>query len=135
MHFVQNFLTFVALINFSNGGLNELCELIDFYSKKEFFHCFAYDEYGCWCGPGGSGKPVDKADGCCKRHDHCYDRILSKKECNPYIAQYSFDKDKCLNENGTCLREICECDQAISKCLSKQNYNRKFYGYRLLHKC
>lgn len=77
------------------GGLNELCEQIDYYQEKPLFHCLDYDDYGCWCGPGGSGPPVDGVDSCCRDHDHCYDKILANGTCNPYIAQYQFKDGMC----------------------------------------
>ncbi|KAJ8664595.1 hypothetical protein QAD02_006257, partial [Eretmocerus hayati] len=51
--------------------------LIDF---KGMFGCVGtcsawnYNNYGCWCGKGGSGPVVDKIDQCCKDHDLCYER-------------------------------------------------------------
>jgi len=116
-------------------GLNELCDQIDYYEKRDWINCLRYDDYGCWCGPGGSGPPVDGADTCCRGHDHCYDRILANGTCNPYIAQYHFKDGKCLDEPGTCLNDLCMCDQTISKCLSTQPYHWWFYGWRPFHKC
>jgi len=53
---------FLALTHFNvEGGLNELCEQMDYYQKSSLLSCLLYDDYGCWCGPGGSGKPVDGA--------------------------------------------------------------------------
>ena len=35
----------------TNAGLNQLCELIDFYDKLGIcLECLAYDDHGCWCG-------------------------------------------------------------------------------------
>ena len=36
-----------------NGSLLELCAQMDYFSKDWYFHCLKYDDYGCWCGPGG----------------------------------------------------------------------------------
>ena len=83
-----------------NAGLNQLCELIDFYDKLGIcLECLAYDDYGCWCGPGGSGDPVDESDYCCMQHDSCYDGIIARGHCNPYLNQYTF-------KNGTCCKYI-----------------------------
>lgn len=48
-------------ISLLDAGLNELCEQMDYYQKSPLLNCLRYDDYGCWCGPGGSGKPVDGA--------------------------------------------------------------------------
>ena len=76
-------------------GLNQLCYQIDYYKKGRFPLCLEYDDYGCWCGPGGSGAPVDGADTCCMHHDHCYDDIIANGTCNPYTAQYHWTPGKC----------------------------------------
>lgn len=95
---VFSLLSIIFLFSSTNGGLNQLCELINFYDKaKHTAECITYDNYGCWCGPGGSGKPVDATDICCQRHDFCYDRILAKNECSPYLHQYE-------HSNGTCCK-------------------------------
>ncbi|XP_057294446.1 basic phospholipase A2 10-like [Hydractinia symbiolongicarpus] len=117
------------------SSLFELCEQIDFYSSSKLLHCLDYDDYGCWCGPGGSGTPVDGSDACCRDHDHCYDNILRNHKCNPYLAHYQFHKGQCLNEPGSCLYNLCKCDQAISICLSKNKYHFKYYGWRVFYKC
>lgn len=31
--------------------------------------------HGHWCGPGGSGEPIDELDGCCRQHDSDYGTV------------------------------------------------------------
>ncbi|EDO38422.1 predicted protein [Nematostella vectensis] len=51
-----------------------------------------YVAYGCYCGPGGEGIPVDDVDRCCQAHDTCYDKVSSNYFCGfpgaIYFAQY-----------------------------------------------
>ena len=116
-------------------ALWQLCSQLDFYgSGSEYFDCLKFDGYGCWCGPGGSGTPVDGIDDCCMHHDHCYDRVLAR-HCDPYLRVYKWSKGVCLDPEGSCTRQTCDCDQAISKCTSAKKYNRRYFDWRLWHWC
>ncbi|XP_057291709.1 basic phospholipase A2 nigroxin B-like [Hydractinia symbiolongicarpus] len=129
---VFSLLSIIFLFSPTNGGLNQLCELIDFYDKaKHTAECITYDNYGCWCGSGGSGKPVDATDRCCQRHDFCYDRILQKNECSPYLHQYEHSNGTCYDPAGTCPYNTCECDRKLAMCLSKSPYEWRYWGHRL----
>ncbi|EYC33072.1 hypothetical protein Y032_0002g586 [Ancylostoma ceylanicum] len=87
-----------------------------------------YNNYGCWCGVGGSHEPMDEIDKCCMHHDNCYDAAVNAGICRDVAYQYlSSYKWKCVNrtavceENqGVCEAALCACDSAAVQCWSKQ---------------
>ncbi|EYC33063.1 hypothetical protein Y032_0002g581 [Ancylostoma ceylanicum] len=66
-----------------------------------------YNNYGCWCGSGGSNEPVDEIDRCCMIHDKCYDALVDNKTCcstiNEYVSTYDWDCEN--NRTAICKRE------------------------------
>ncbi|KAM7438396.1 Phospholipase A2 [Porites harrisoni] len=94
-----------------------------------------YNPYGCWCGVGGKGQPVDEIDRCCYVHDKCYDAVVDSGICGwfseytvyaiPYITRGC---SGCAStgwfSNSKCQKALCECDGAFARCV--RDHNSKF---------
>ncbi|KHJ96455.1 hypothetical protein OESDEN_03583 [Oesophagostomum dentatum] len=62
-----------------------------FCSRLE--HNTVYNNYGCFCGYGGGGTPIDGIDRCCEVHDRCYNEAKTSKKCRWSFKLY-FDHYK-----------------------------------------
>lgn len=97
--------------------------MVNCLTNRVAFTSYAF--YGCHCGIGGRGLPLDEIDWCCQVHDCCYG-ILMSKGCFPLFQKYAVS---CINETITCdnedlegcARQTCECDQAAAYCFQKFN--------------
>ncbi|XP_043859409.1 basic phospholipase A2 APC-D49-like [Dromiciops gliroides] len=93
-----------------------------------------YINYGCYCGCGGQGLPLDATDWCCQSHDCCYSKIESK-HCSPKLSLYKYSIRKgqiyCGGSNQ-CKRQSCQCDKEIALCLCKElyTYNSRYQWYK-----
>ncbi|MFH4982941.1 hypothetical protein AB6A40_009650 [Gnathostoma spinigerum] len=89
---------------------------------------FYYNGYGCYCGYGGGGTPVDDIDRCCMEHDYCYSKATTIGGCSwaiqKYLTNYHYQctdhEAYCLKEKNDCCQEwLCECDRAVVYCWAK----------------
>ncbi|XP_074874067.1 group IIF secretory phospholipase A2-like [Carettochelys insculpta] len=95
----------------------------------------SYNGYGCHCGLGGRGKPLDKTDWCCHTHDCCYKK-LNNQRWHPFLDRYQYsiiNEDViCWNTNhSTCAQQVCECDRTAVLCFRKEasSYNKAYRYY------
>ncbi|XP_055003521.1 phospholipase A2-like [Sorex araneus] len=99
------------------------------------YHTF--NKYGCFCGRGGKGAPVDALDRCCQTHDRCWGQAVELGHCSSLLGFmtllriYSYsctDKDiTCSSENGPCTDFLCKCDRAAAICFAKAPRPREEY--------
>uniref|UniRef100_A0AAY4B0G8 Phospholipase A2 n=1 Tax=Denticeps clupeoides TaxID=299321 RepID=A0AAY4B0G8_9TELE len=120
--FVQG-LNYKALWQFRNMIV---CTIPDSWPALDFA------DYGCYCGKGGSGTPVDDLDRCCEVHDRCYSDAMQHDACwpildNPYTEIYAYNCDRenrvvSSEDNNECEQFICECDRIAAHCFAESEY-------------
>jgi|ERR1711990_4261 len=118
-----------------------LKNMIVYLQRIPLFGKFCF--YGCYCfaqGPfrllenAGNGQPVDKPDNACRAHNRCHycareDFAAKCDMTSPYKFMAAEDEVtgeryiNCLNPEGSCKRNICECDRKLAYDLREAEFN------------
>ncbi|XP_022087351.1 phospholipase A2 AP-PLA2-I-like [Acanthaster planci] len=108
----------------------------------------AYTGYGCYCGLGGAGNPLDATDDCCYFHDKCYDQSPCSYR-QTYTIRYQMTTSSCGSDDATvtcktasdypgydgdekeCALTICNCDKDLAYCLAeaRSTYNEAYRNW------
>lgn len=125
-------------------GKRAIYQLADMIKCTTGRSIWKYAFYGCWCGKGGKGSPVDATDSCCKTHDECYTSLKDAGTCGHfqlYFENYDYSTSDCQTANATitctggtgntttCADELCLCDKALAECLGASPFDRNFKHY------
>ncbi|XP_043464186.1 acidic phospholipase A2 PA-1G-like [Leptopilina heterotoma] len=87
---------------------------------------FSYNNYGCFCGWGGSGEAIDGIDRCCQLHDECYGTTscpLGKVwnynwRCQGNEPICDHDEEDRF-EKLSWGQQLCRCDRDFAKCIAR----------------
>uniref|UniRef100_A0A4W2H632 Phospholipase A2 n=1 Tax=Bos indicus x Bos taurus TaxID=30522 RepID=A0A4W2H632_BOBOX len=69
------------------GSLLDLKSMIEKVTGKPALKYYGF--YGCYCGWGGHGTPMDGTDWCCWKHDHCYAQ-METQDCDVLTQAYRY---------------------------------------------
>ncbi|KAH9490425.1 hypothetical protein Btru_034847 [Bulinus truncatus] len=102
----------------------DLCNVVTTYTR---WNCLNLLGYGCYCGLGGKGKPLDGIDRCCQVHDGCYEE--KGVGCNTYFVDNKFEcrDNRCECKDSPtsgCAYDICRCDVQFGECLISEVFNQ-----------
>ncbi|XP_048462904.1 acidic phospholipase A2-like [Rhincodon typus] len=116
-------------------GLVDMAMTLWCYRSKLGISLLKLHNYGCYCGTGGSSRPVDPVDQCCFLHDCCYYHTRVILGCHSQVkwSMYNFTCKRAQTEckgQTVCTRMSCECDRAFAECLSRAKPSDMHYFYK-----
>ncbi|KAF5908025.1 group 10 secretory phospholipase A2-like, partial [Clarias magur] len=89
----------------------------------------SYLAYGCYCGLGGKGVPIDDTDKCCHRHDCCYDKVKAAG-CRTLTNNFRWTCENrqvnCDFIPDWCEKILCQCDKDFGRCIKYAPYNNEY---------
>uniref|UniRef100_A0A8C8XHU1 Phospholipase A2 n=1 Tax=Panthera leo TaxID=9689 RepID=A0A8C8XHU1_PANLE len=133
---------FGVCLVFSAGGGGSFWQfqrMVKYITGRSAF--FSYYGYGCYCGLGGKGTPVDDTDRCCLAHDCCYEK-LKRFGCQPVLNSYQFhiaNGSVACDPGVSCLCGLraCESDKESAYCFreSLPTYEKTFKQFSTRPHC
>ncbi|XP_034289709.1 phospholipase A2 crotoxin basic subunit CBd-like [Pantherophis guttatus] len=134
-------LLFLQEIKPSVGSKRETRSVLDMistllcYGDRLQIPLLALNLYGCHCGTGGFGKPLDAVDRCCFLHDCCYRHTRLSLKCHNRVKWQRYkllcktSETECRSKS-ICGRTACECDKQLAECLTAARPQRKHSFYK-----